>query len=234
MTYDDRDQRSSDHDPSRREESGPHNESSGQQSGSRYRRRTWGERALSGSAYSGGSGGGYVGGGSFGTSGYGGQVYGADRHTGGSHYSGIGHAGSGSAGSGSAGSGSEGSGSEGSPGPHSGKGPKRYRRSDEKIIEEASDSLERHGHVDASDVEVECKDGVITLSGTVDSRRTKREAEAAVEYVFGVRDVMNELRIKRPTDEEPVRSTVSKSHEAAQSERADSAGNGSSTAASKR
>jgi len=82
-------------------------------------------------------------------------------------------------------------------GPYTGRGPKGYKRSDEKIIEEASQRLERDGHIDASDIEVTAEDGVIRLRGTVDDRQTKRRAEECVESIYGVRDVMNELRVSQ-------------------------------------
>jgi hypothetical protein len=79
-------------------------------------------------------------------------------------------------------------------GPYTGRGPKGYRRSDQQLIEEASQRLERDGDIDATDIEVTAEDGVITLRGTVPDRRTKRRAEECVESVYGARDVMNELR----------------------------------------
>jgi hypothetical protein len=79
-------------------------------------------------------------------------------------------------------------------GPYAGRGPKGYKRSDQQIIEEASQRLERDPHIDASEIEVSAEDGVITLRGTVPDRRTKRLAEECVESVYGARDVMNELR----------------------------------------
>lgn len=82
-------------------------------------------------------------------------------------------------------------------GPNAGRGPKGYRRSDEHIIEEACQCLERHGYVDASDVEVTCVEGVLTLEGEVPDRRSKREAESAVEDIYGVKDVMNHLRVRK-------------------------------------
>jgi hypothetical protein len=80
-------------------------------------------------------------------------------------------------------------------GPHTGRGPKGYKRSDEQIVEEASLRLERSGQVDATDIEVSAEDGVIRLRGTVPDRSTKRRAEECVESVYGARDVMNELRV---------------------------------------
>ena len=80
-------------------------------------------------------------------------------------------------------------------GPHSGKGPKNYRRSDDRIREDVSDALERHPHVDASQLEVEVKDGVVTLRGHVEERRLKREIEDSIDHVPGVRDIRNELQV---------------------------------------
>jgi hypothetical protein len=40
----------------------------------------------------------------------------------------------------------------------------------------------------------------VTLKGTVDERRTKRMAEDVVEGCSGVRDVMNQLRVRQGSD----------------------------------
>jgi hypothetical protein len=77
-----------------------------------------------------------------------------------------------------------------------GKGPKGWKRSDERIKEEVSEALYRDYHVDASEIEVEVKDGVVTLSGTVDSRQAKRSAEECIENLTGVSDVHNRIRIQ--------------------------------------
>lgn len=86
-------------------------------------------------------------------------------------------------------------GSSWTQGAHAGKGPKGYQRSEERIREDVNDALEAHGHIDASDIEVEVSEGLVTLSGSVDSRQAKRIAEQAVETVRGVKDINNELRI---------------------------------------
>jgi osmotically-inducible protein OsmY len=80
-------------------------------------------------------------------------------------------------------------------GPYTGRGPKGYKRSDQQILEEACQRLERDGEIDASEIEVTAEDGVIRLRGTVQDRMTKRRAEECVESVYGTRDVMNELRV---------------------------------------
>ena len=82
-------------------------------------------------------------------------------------------------------------------GPYAGRGPKGYKRSDQQIVEEACQRLERDGEIDASEIEVMAEDGVIRLRGTVPDRATKRKAEDCVESVYGARDVMNELRVQR-------------------------------------
>ncbi len=80
-------------------------------------------------------------------------------------------------------------------GPFSGKGPKGYQRSDERIMEDVCDRLTQHGQLDASNVQVEVNNGEVTLKGTVDSRWAKRTAEDTADSVNGVKDVHNQLRI---------------------------------------
>lgn len=83
-----------------------------------------------------------------------------------------------------------------------GKGPKGWQRSDERIKEDVSEALARDPEIDASDIEVQVNRCEITLSGTVDDRRTKRLAEDCVERVFGVVDVQNQLRIRRAGEQD--------------------------------
>jgi hypothetical protein len=82
-----------------------------------------------------------------------------------------------------------------------GRGPKGYRRTDERIREEVCERLMRHPWADSSEVDVFVKDGEVTLAGTVPDRRTKREIEDVAEDVLGVRDMQNLLRVRR---EEPM------------------------------
>jgi hypothetical protein len=87
------------------------------------------------------------------------------------------------------------------PGPHVGRGPKGYQRSEERIREEVNDRLTAHGLVDATDVEVRIQNGEVTLTGFVDSRDAKRAAEDCAEDVPGVREVHNHLRIRSHADD---------------------------------
>lgn len=87
-------------------------------------------------------------------------------------------------------------------GAFSGRGPKNYVRSDERIHEDVCEHLTHHPYVDASDIEVTVRDGEVTLSGTVDARMVKRAAEEACDHVRGVKDVHNHLRV-RPQETTP-------------------------------
>lgn len=81
-------------------------------------------------------------------------------------------------------------------GPHRGKGPMGYQRSDERIRELVCEALADDDNIDASQIHVTVKDGEVTLTGTVDDRNTKREAEDCVSSVTGVRDVQIQLKVK--------------------------------------
>ena len=81
-------------------------------------------------------------------------------------------------------------------GPFSGRGPKGYRRSDERIREDVGEALTRDGDLDASEIVVTVEDGEVTLEGTVPDRRSKRLAEDLAGQ-RGVRDVHNRLRVER-------------------------------------
>lgn len=84
-----------------------------------------------------------------------------------------------------------------SRGQHTGKGPKGYARSDERITEDVNDALTEDGQLDASDIEVKVADGVVTLSGEVESREAKRRAEDLADAITGVKEVQNQLRLQQ-------------------------------------
>lgn len=78
-------------------------------------------------------------------------------------------------------------------GSHVGKGPRGYKRSDESIYEDVCQMLELSPEVDASEIEVSVKEGIVYLRGSVSDRRSKRIAELEVENISGVTDVQNRL-----------------------------------------
>jgi hypothetical protein len=79
---------------------------------------------------------------------------------------------------------------------HRGKGPKGYTRSDDRIREDVCDCLTDDPMLDAGEIEVQVKNGEVTLSGTVTDRLAKRHAEDMIERVSGVKDVQNNIRVK--------------------------------------
>jgi osmotically-inducible protein OsmY len=91
-------------------------------------------------------------------------------------------------------------GSESSFDSKSGRGPKGYRRSDDRIKEEICDLLTSHHEVDPSEVEVKVSNCEVTLTGNVSSRQEKRQIEDLASQVQGVSDVTNQLRVQSPQD----------------------------------
>lgn len=77
-----------------------------------------------------------------------------------------------------------------------GRGPKGYQRTDERLKELICETLMEDPDIDASEVSIEVSGGVVTLTGTVEDRRTKYQIEEATEYVSGVKDINNQLRVQ--------------------------------------
>jgi len=86
---------------------------------------------------------------------------------------------------------------------HRGKGPKGYRRSDQRISEDVHDALTDDPYLDASEVTVAVSSCEVTLSGVVADREAKHRAERIVERVSGVDHVQNNLRIGQVAGSKP-------------------------------
>jgi hypothetical protein len=76
-----------------------------------------------------------------------------------------------------------------------GRGPRGYKRSDKSIYEDVCDMLFRSSDVDATEIEVSVKEGIVFLNGSVTDRETKKMAELEIENISGVFDVLNFLKI---------------------------------------
>jgi hypothetical protein len=76
---------------------------------------------------------------------------------------------------------------------HKGRGPKGYKRSDESIYDDVCQLLTMSSRVDASQIEVSVKDGIVYLEGKIQSRQMKKFAELEIDHVSGVHDVQNRL-----------------------------------------
>jgi hypothetical protein len=83
-----------------------------------------------------------------------------------------------------------------STGRYSGVGPSSYTRSDDRIEEDVNERLTWHGDIDATDIQVDVNDGVVTLDGQVNSRWEKRMAEDVADSVSGVWDVDDKLNVR--------------------------------------
>lgn len=82
------------------------------------------------------------------------------------------------------------------PADHRGKGPRNWRRTDERIHEEVCEALSAHPMLDATDIEVRVDNADVILSGSVTDRWSKWEAEDVALKISGVSDVVNELFVR--------------------------------------
>ena len=82
-------------------------------------------------------------------------------------------------------------------GPFSGRGPRGYQRSDDRIREDVCERMCESGELDASDIEVRVSNAEVTLVGTVRERHDKRLAEDLADQVSGVREVHNQIRVNQ-------------------------------------
>jgi len=83
------------------------------------------------------------------------------------------------------------------PGRFAGRGPKGYRRSDDRIREDICERLTEHPDIDASEMEIRVVNAEVILLGNVEDRNQKRMAEDVAESVSGVQDVRNDLKISK-------------------------------------
>src|SRR5258707_2809450 len=82
--------------------------------------------------------------------------------------------------------------------------PEAIMRSDSEIERDVKDELQWDPDIDATDIAVSVKKGVVTLAGFVKSYTDKYEAEAAAKRVAGVVGVANDLEVRMPSvDERP-------------------------------
>jgi hypothetical protein len=76
-----------------------------------------------------------------------------------------------------------------------GRAPRGYVRSDERIKEDLCDRL-MHSWIDAEDVDIQVRSGEVTLAGTVEDRASKRAIEDFADEILGVKDVHNQIRVR--------------------------------------
>jgi osmotically-inducible protein OsmY len=71
-------------------------------------------------------------------------------------------------------------------------------RTDSQIQSDVIAELKWQPGVNATEIGVTVKDGIVTLTGTVPSYLERYEAEQAAKRVYGVRAVVNEIEVKLP------------------------------------
>lgn len=76
-----------------------------------------------------------------------------------------------------------------------GRGPKNYVRSDERVREDIAERLTFDPQIDAGDIVIDVRDGLVVLTGSVDRRQTRYRVEDLVSSCPGVREVDNRLGI---------------------------------------
>jgi hypothetical protein len=88
---------------------------------------------------------------------------------------------------------------EGDVEPHSPNSdkPRGLRRTDDEIKEEIDTLLSGQRQVDTSDIQVDVKDGIVTLSGNTNSPVEIEKAAGIAGNVLGVLDVTNQLNIRK-------------------------------------
>ena len=75
--------------------------------------------------------------------------------------------------------------------------PRGAQSSDGQIKSEIETLLRERGLVDARDIHVDVRDGVVTLSGSVSDTADLRAAAGIAENVFGIQEVKNQLTIRK-------------------------------------
>jgi hypothetical protein len=75
------------------------------------------------------------------------------------------------------------------------RGPKGYERSDERLREDICERLMWSDDIDASEVSVEVRAGVVMLDGAVPERSMKHAIEDVVDACLGVKDIENRIRV---------------------------------------
>src|SRR5689334_2326856 len=77
-------------------------------------------------------------------------------------------------------------------------------RLDQDIKRDVEDELKWEPTIDATDIGVAVKSGVVTLTGFVPSYTQRMEAERAAKRVAGVKGVANDIEVRLPAiDERP-------------------------------
>lgn len=81
-----------------------------------------------------------------------------------------------------------------------GMGPRSYTRSDERLLEDVNERLTEDDYLDATEINVRCVNGVITLEGSVAERWMKHRAEDLADASSGVKQVDNRIQVRSQSE----------------------------------
>ena len=85
------------------------------------------------------------------------------------------------------------------------RGPKGYRRADNRLLDDIAERLMYRDDIDSSDISVEVSNSKVTLAGTVPERWMRYAVDDIAESVMGVEEVENRVRVRRTGDESVAR-----------------------------
>lgn len=82
------------------------------------------------------------------------------------------------------------------PGDFKGRGPRGYRRVEQRIYRDVCEMLADDVELDASEIDVSVSGGVVTLAGSVSGRIERERAEELADSVKGVVRIENDLQVR--------------------------------------
>ncbi|EMD84314.1 osmotically inducible sensory protein [Pacificimonas flava] len=95
-------------------------------------------------------------------------------------------------------------------GGHYGRGPKNDTRSKERLHDRVCEQLHDDDELDAREIEVSTdENGEVTLTGTVNDRWEKRQAEDCAYRVRGARHVQNNLQVQARGEDQQSQTSIS-------------------------
>ncbi len=71
--------------------------------------------------------------------------------------------------------------------------------SDNYLYDQVRIRLTADAEVKGGDIQIGVREGVVTLRGRVDSARAKSKADKLTKKIKGVKQVINELRVEKPS-----------------------------------
>lgn len=80
-------------------------------------------------------------------------------------------------------------------GDFTGRGPKNYSRSNERVREDICERLTADPYIDAQELEVRCENGTVVIEGQVEERWMKHRIEDLVDATAGVKQIDNRVTV---------------------------------------